>query len=125
MAKVSHKPYYVSSILLPLQVLILKRVNASGEWRERFGRGRDTPFRVFAYEWQGKDLRDRECVRVANKGLTNRLFCVSVQLKAMDLPQRHGEHREDFGVEEGTRVCVATLLPWRVFGDFHDPFAFQ
>jgi hypothetical protein len=25
----------------------------------------------------------------------------------------------------GWRVCVATLLPWRVFGDFHDPFAFQ
>src|SRR5216684_3073712 len=25
----------------------------------------------------------------------------------------------------GVRVCVATLLPWRVFGDFHDPFAFQ
>src|SRR6266851_2836605 len=24
-----------------------------------------------------------------------------------------------------SRVCVATLLPWRVFGDFHDPFAFQ
>ena len=25
----------------------------------------------------------------------------------------------------GTRVRVATLLPWRVFGDFHDAFAFQ
>src|SRR5260370_39332877 len=25
----------------------------------------------------------------------------------------------------GVRVCVATLLPWRVFGDFHDAFAFQ
>ncbi len=62
--------------------------------------------RVFAYEWQGKDLRDTEYVRVANKGLTNGLFCASVQLRAMDLPQRHGEHREDFGVEEGTP-------PWR------------
>src|SRR5260370_14729997 len=25
----------------------------------------------------------------------------------------------------GRRVCVATLLPWRVFGDFHDPFPFH
>jgi len=31
---------------------------------------------VFAYEWQGKDLRDRECVRVASKGLTGGVFCV-------------------------------------------------
>src|SRR5713226_6970134 len=37
------------------------------------------PSRVFAYEWQGKDLRDTECVRVANKGLTKRHFCASVQ----------------------------------------------
>src|SRR5713101_5701325 len=37
------------------------------------------PSRVFAYEWQGKDLRDTECVRVANKGLTERHFCASVQ----------------------------------------------
>ncbi len=35
--------------------------------------------RVFAYEWQGKDLRDTECVRVASKGLTKRHFCASVQ----------------------------------------------
>src|SRR5260370_41233767 len=27
--------------------------------------------------------------------------------------------------EGSTRVCVATLLAWRVFGDFHDPFGFQ
>ncbi len=50
-----------------LQVLILKGVNGSGEWRvasseEDLG-GAVTPLsRVFAYEWQGKDLRDRECV---------------------------------------------------------------
>ncbi len=37
------------------------------------------PSRVFAYEWQGKDLRDKECVRVASKGLTERHFCASVQ----------------------------------------------
>src|SRR5713226_4228930 len=37
------------------------------------------PSRVFAYEWQGKDLRDTECVRVASKGLTKRRFCASVQ----------------------------------------------
>src|SRR5712691_9625799 len=37
------------------------------------------PSRVFAYEWQGKDLRDTECVRVAGKGLTKRHFCASVQ----------------------------------------------
>src|SRR6266852_6591967 len=37
------------------------------------------PSRVFAYEWQGKDLRDRECIRVASKGLTERPFCASVQ----------------------------------------------
>ncbi len=35
--------------------------------------------RVFAYEWQGKDLRDTECVRVASKGLTKRRFYASVQ----------------------------------------------
>src|SRR5260370_38459084 len=29
-------------------------------------------------------------------------------MKAMDLPRRHGEHREDFGAGRGTRVCVAT-----------------
>jgi hypothetical protein len=37
------------------------------------------PSRVFSYEWQGKDLRDTECVRVASKGLTKRHFCASVQ----------------------------------------------
>src|SRR5712691_11325376 len=37
------------------------------------------PSRVFAYEWQGKDLRDTECVRVASKGLTKRHFCASLQ----------------------------------------------
>ena len=37
------------------------------------------PSRVFAYEWQGKELRDRECVRVASKGLAERRFCVSAQ----------------------------------------------
>jgi hypothetical protein len=37
------------------------------------------PSRVFAYEWQGKDLRDTECVRVASKGLTKRHFCALVQ----------------------------------------------
>ncbi len=67
-----------------LQVLILKVVNGSGEWRVASGEedlgGAVTPLsRVFAYEWQGKDLRDRECVRVAGKGLTEGHFCASVQ----------------------------------------------
>ena len=35
------------------------------------------PSRVFAYEWQAKGLRDRECVRVASKGLRKRFFCAS------------------------------------------------
>ena len=35
--------------------------------------------RVFAYEWQGKELRDRECVRVASKGLAEPHFCVFAQ----------------------------------------------
>jgi len=39
------------------------------------GGGIHTP-RVFAYEWQTKGLRDRECVRVASKGLTDELFCI-------------------------------------------------
>jgi len=30
--------------------------------------------RVFAYEWQGKDLHGRECVRVAGKGTYRRAF---------------------------------------------------
>ena len=67
-----------------LQVLILKGVNASGELCVASGekdlRGGVTPLsRVFAYEWQGKDLRDTECVRVAGKGLTEGHFCASVQ----------------------------------------------
>jgi hypothetical protein len=33
------------------------------------------PSRVFAYEWQGKDLRDAECVRVAAKGLMSARIC--------------------------------------------------
>ena len=35
--------------------------------------------RVFVCEWQGKDLRGAECVRVAGKGLTEGQFCASVQ----------------------------------------------
>ena len=61
-----------------LQVLILKEMEkpsgGSGEWRVASGEknlGAVAPVsRVFAYEWQGKDLRDKECVRVAGKGLT-------------------------------------------------------
>ena len=45
---------------------------ASGE-RNLGGVGH--PSRVFAYEWQGKDLRDRESVRAANKGVTKTCFC--------------------------------------------------
>jgi hypothetical protein len=42
------------------------------------------PSRVFAYEWQAKDLRDTECVRVANNGLTEGHFCASVQRTSSD-----------------------------------------
>ena len=48
---------------------------ASGE--KNLGSGAP-PSRVSASEWQGKDLRDRECVRVANTGLTERHFCACV-----------------------------------------------
>src|SRR6266436_1591827 len=85
------------------QVLILKGVNVSSEWRVECGPSHRTLLvnewrekslskfelrlgvrvaplsRVFAYEWQGKDLRDTECVRVASKGLTERHFCASVR----------------------------------------------
>jgi hypothetical protein len=65
-----------------LQVLILNVVSASEEGAVATGQakfGKDvTPIsRVFAYEWQTKGLRDRECVRVPGKGLTDGLFCVS------------------------------------------------
>ena len=67
-----------------LQVLILKGVNASdglcvASGEKNSGGGVAPLSRVFAYEWQGKDLRDRECVRVAGKGLTEGHFCASVQ----------------------------------------------
>src|SRR5260370_21039730 len=60
-----------------------KPSGGSGEWRVASGEknlGAVAPVsRVFAYEWQGKDLRDKECVRVASKGVTKRHFCASVQ----------------------------------------------
>src|SRR5712692_4553556 len=60
-----------------------KPSGGSGEWRVASAEknlGAVAPVsRVFAYEWQGKDLRDTECVRVASKGLTKRHFCASVQ----------------------------------------------
>jgi hypothetical protein len=62
-------------------VLILKVVSAGGASRKalpirkNLGGGIHTP-RVFAYEWQGKDLRDTESVRVADKGLIGGYFCV-------------------------------------------------
>ena len=67
-----------------LQVLILKAFSASGVPQlplrvKRIFEGEAHPSRVFAYEWQGKDLRDRECVRVAGKGLTGGHFCVFAQ----------------------------------------------
>ena len=37
------------------------------------------PSRVFAYEWHVKELRDRECVRVARKGLAESHFCAFAQ----------------------------------------------
>src|SRR5260370_3777854 len=60
-----------------------KPSGGSGVWRVASGEknlGAVAPVsRVFAYEWQGKDLRDKECVRGASKGLTKRHFCASVQ----------------------------------------------
>ena len=63
-----------------LQVLILKAFRASGVPQlslrvKRIFEGEAHPSRVFAYEWQGKGLRDRECVRVANTGLRRARFC--------------------------------------------------
>ena len=67
-----------------LQVLILNLVSTRGlsrtVWVNEKNLGGAAPLSpVFAYEWQGKDLRDRECVRVANKGVTERHFCASAQ----------------------------------------------
>jgi hypothetical protein len=66
-----------------LQVLILN-VDAGGVKIDEIGSSGEknrtdvAPIsRVFAYEWQGKELRDRECVKVANKGLAGRPFCAS------------------------------------------------
>src|SRR5712692_2206023 len=60
-----------------------KPSGGSGEWRVASAEknlGAVAPVsRVFAYEWQGKDLRDTECVRVASKGLTKRHFCASAR----------------------------------------------
>ena len=48
--------------------------------------GGATPiFRVFAYEWQAKGLGDRECARVANKGLARRPFCASCARQGSDV----------------------------------------
>ena len=58
-------------------MLILKVVSAA-DGNTIFG-GLIPLSRVFAYEWQGKDLRNRECVRVASKGVANRHFCASAQ----------------------------------------------
>ena len=67
-----------------LQVLILNLVSTRGlsrtVWVNEKNLGGVAPLsRVFAYEWQGKDLRDRECARVANKGVTEWRFCTSAQ----------------------------------------------
>jgi hypothetical protein len=52
-----------------------RQIGSEGEFRVD-----EAPIsRVFAYEWQGKDLRDRECVRVAGKGLTGGHFCALAQ----------------------------------------------
>jgi hypothetical protein len=42
--------------------------------------------RVFAYEWQGQDLRDRECVKVAGKGLTDVFFLCFGARGTLDAP---------------------------------------
>jgi hypothetical protein len=71
-----------------LQVLISKKIRIKEveevkevkEVKERGELGTGIPIsRVFAYEWQGKDLRDRERVRVAGKGLTGGHFCASAR----------------------------------------------
>ena len=60
-----------------MQVLILKGISDSTHGESSVG---VTPLsRVFAYEWQAKDLRDREFVRVASKGLREWHFCASAQ----------------------------------------------
>src|SRR5579864_666487 len=64
---------------------------------KNFVGGIHTP-RVFAYEWQGKDLRDREFVRVAGKGLTGGHFCVFAhdgRRSERSLPPRHRDTEPD------------------------------
>ena len=67
-----------------LEVLILKLDRGDGlpqrhgdteRGTEIFRKEMAHPSRVFAYEWQAKGLRDRECVRVANTGLRRAHFC--------------------------------------------------
>ena len=67
-----------------LEVLILKLDRGDGlpqrhgdteRGTEIFRKEMAPPSRVFAYEWQAKELRDREFVRVARKGLTGARFC--------------------------------------------------
>src|SRR5260370_36685637 len=72
----------------------VRKQRAGGKWRGTTGEWREkslskleqklgaavTPIsRVFAYEWQGKDLPDRECVRVTGKGITGRHFFAPLQ----------------------------------------------
>jgi hypothetical protein len=67
-----------------IQVLILKvdtNEGCTGGRGRKGGEGNalGPPSPVFAYEWQGKELRETERVRVAGKGLAEPNFCVSAQ----------------------------------------------
>jgi hypothetical protein len=81
----------VVCFVIVLQLFILK-VLAGSEERlppthvdterkevEEFFGGKSHAIPVFSYEWQGKDLREEECLRVANKGLRKCGFCKRAQ----------------------------------------------
>src|SRR5713101_6221376 len=66
--------------------------------------------------WESADICRHFCALVLGSKI---LGCPNtVSFSGRDWPAA-------LGCSGGLRVCVATLLPWRVFGDFHDPFAFQ
>jgi hypothetical protein len=70
--------------------------------RHRGGNWSDggTPISVSAYKWQGKDLRDKQFVRVPGKGVTEIHFCVPVQRSASRKSLRAVENKRRETKEE-------------------------
>ena len=68
---------------------------------------------VFAYEWQAKDLHDRECVRVANKGVARRPFCASRARRESDGELVRGRYvRAELAATMGRSREGACDGPW-------------